>query len=307
MEEPLRRRLGLVDSIQDPFELGDIYGTAAWWAVSSGRYREALEFADLGFARTEARSSMYALYCLDFRAVAAFRLGDWDRFLADVERAGELLGDRRAQPPGYAAVHVALAAFVHDVRGDPELADRALRIVEWLEQVEERPDTAWTLWRSKLLARRGRFAEARELLARPEFAELGEGREEALESWCELLAEEERWDEAPGAADDARRYAEWAGVLSLPPYADRLEGRAALAAGDDARATELLGAAVDGFERLGAAWEVAVTRLDAARALRASGQEAEARDHLLAAVPTLERLASRRELAEASVLLDALG
>ncbi|HEX9122269.1 MAG TPA: AAA family ATPase [Actinomycetota bacterium] len=306
MEEPLRRRLQLAGSLEDPFEVGDIFGMAAWWALNSGRYREAFGFADRGLAETESRSSMYALYCLDFRAAASFRLGEWERFLSDVAMADELLGDRRDTPPGFAAVHVAQAAFLHEVQGDTEGANRSLRIIEWLERVEESPDTAWTLWRSKLLARRREFDEARGLLTRPAIADSGEGREEVLEAWCELVAEEERWGDAPAVANDARAHGEWAGVVSLPPYADRLEGRAALASGDHPRATELLVSAGEGFEALEAAWEVAVTRLDVTRALLVSGRRDEARAHLQLAVPTLERLRSRRELATASDLRERL-
>ncbi|MFB3739085.1 MAG: AAA family ATPase [Candidatus Velamenicoccus archaeovorus] len=307
MESSLRRRLALAPAIDDPFELGDIYGTAAWWAVDSGRYREAYDLAHRGFHETEGRNPMYALYCLDFRATAAFRLGDWEGFLADVARSDELLGDRRDHPPGFATVHVALSAFVHDVQGNGELADRSLRILGWLEHVQERPDTAWTLWRVRLLARRGAFAQARELLARPEVPEVGEGREEVLEAWCELVAEEGSWDRAEEVTGDARTYGARAGVMQLAPYADRLEGRSALAAGHPDRAVELLGAAGEAFDRLEAAWEVGVTRLDLARAHDEAGRGEDARAHLALALPTLERLRSRRELGLAAELRDRLG
>ena len=45
---------------------------------------------------------------------ARFRLGDWDGLLADVSLAEEILGDRRDSPPGFAPMHLAIAAFVQN-------------------------------------------------------------------------------------------------------------------------------------------------------------------------------------------------
>ena len=50
-----------------------------------------------------------------------------------------------------------------------------------------------------------------------------------------LLARE-RWDDVPSFVENARRYASRAGLWALPLHIDRLEGRAALAAGDTAQA-----------------------------------------------------------------------
>src|SRR4051794_1167571 len=73
MEDPIRRRLDLVSKLSDPYEVGDIYAMAAWWALNTGRYRESLDLADRGLAHAMPSSPVYALYCLDFRAGAHFR------------------------------------------------------------------------------------------------------------------------------------------------------------------------------------------------------------------------------------------
>ena len=131
-------------------------------------------------------SSIQGLYCLDFRSAARFRLGDWDGVLADVALAEELLGDRRDSPPGFAPMHIAIAAFVHDARGDRETASRYLDLVKWLEDAEDRLDAVLTLWQARLLARRGRSGEARALLGRPGVVEDRRGQDEVLEAWCEV-------------------------------------------------------------------------------------------------------------------------
>ena len=118
MEDPIRRRLELAPKLSDPYEVGDIHAMAAWWALSTGRYRESVELADRGFTEAMPESPIQGLYCLDFRAAARFRVGDWDGVLADVALAEELLGDRRDTPPGFAPMHLVIAAFIHDARGD---------------------------------------------------------------------------------------------------------------------------------------------------------------------------------------------
>ena len=135
--------------------MGDAFATAAWVEYHIGRYREAERLADEGFRRSGPLSTVEALYCLDWRSVARCRLGEWDAFFQDQALASALLGDRREQPPGYAADHVAAAAFLHEVRGDQGEANRLVQVVAWLDRAEQRPSVAWSVWRSLVLARRG--------------------------------------------------------------------------------------------------------------------------------------------------------
>jgi class 3 adenylate cyclase/tetratricopeptide (TPR) repeat protein len=306
MTEPIQRRLELAPSLSDPWELGDIHAFAAWFALNTGQYREAARLGSVGMDLALAGSRIMGLYCLDFRAMARLRLGEWDMALADVALADEILGDRRDAPPGFASMHVAAAAFIHEVRGDQGSANRYLQLLDWLEKTEERPDVSWTLWRSRALARRGEFAEARALLERPQIAGDFRGRDEVLEAWCELLTEEEAWDDAARVVGVARSHAEWAGVPPLAVYADRLEGRVALATGDPGTAVAFLERAADAFAGMEAEWEAAVTWLDLARALATAGRPEDARAALDRAVPTLDRLRSLRELVRAGELLTAL-
>jgi hypothetical protein len=83
----------------------------------------------------------------------------------------------------------------------------------------------------------------------------------------------------------------------------RLEGRAAAARDDPARADELLSSAADGFRELEAIWEAAVTGLDVARVLMTSGEEDRARGVASSSASIFEELGSVRELSLARDLL----
>jgi hypothetical protein len=276
---------------------------ASWWALNTGRYRESLDLADRGVAQAMPSSPVYALYCLDFRAGAHFRLGDWDGVLADVAVADDILGDRRESPPGVAPMHLAMAAFIHDARGDGETADRYLDLVRWLEQAEDTVDPVLTHWQARLLSRQGRSGEARALLEHPDVVNDRRGQDEVLEAWCEVISEDGSWGEVAEVADRAARHAEWAGLPPLALYATRLEGRAAAAGGDSRRAVERLTAAMSGFEELEAVWETAVSRLGVAEVLVTSGERDAGRELAEEAAAVFTRLGSTRELGRAEELL----
>jgi hypothetical protein len=111
---------------------------------------------------------------------------------------------------------------------------------------------------------------------------------------------------AHGTLAEAREHADLAGLLALPAYADRLEGRLRVAEGDFPRALELLDRARSVLSSLGAAWEAACTGLDLAATLAGIDDRDGAREQLSAAMPTLKRLRSADELAEAERLRNQL-
>ena len=296
MEAPIRRRLELITHLTDPYEIGDIHAMGAWWALNTGRYQRSVDLASDGFDAAKRGSPTQGLYCLDFRAAARFRLGDWDGVLSDVALAEEMLGDRRHTPPGFAPMHLALAAFIHDARGDRDSAGRYLELVRWLEEAEDRLDPVLTLWQARLSARRGRYEDARALLQRPGLAEDRRGRDEILEAWCEVVSEQGAWDEADAIADRAAAHASWAGEPPLALFAKRLAGRAAAARQELARADDLLAEAADGFDGLGARWEAAVTRLALGVVAHRMGGAARSRALAADAHEVFVRLRSLREV-----------
>ena len=300
----IEERLELAPRVQDPWELQDIFNMAAWASFHLGRYREAVRYADEGFERWVADVPAMAMHCLPWRALGRFRLGEWSRFLEDVSRTEELLGDRREHPQPFFARHFAAAALVHDVQGDGHGADRILEMLRRLEREIGHPPALSAPWMAILLARRGDAEGARFYLG-----EVGShgGRGVLLEASCDVVAELAAWTEAPRLVNESREHARVAGLLALPCFADRLEGRAAAAAGDAGTATDLLRKATEGFSRLEARWEWACTELALAEVLAKQGEVEEASSRLQGAGEVFDDLPAVRERALAADLATRLG
>ena len=119
MGDLLYRRAAVVGTAADPMELADLYSTSSWTNAHVGRYRDALAAAEEGVAAGSRATTLLALDALDHRAVAKFRLGDWDGLLDDSRLVEELLGERRDSPPGHATDHVAATDVRHGGPGRP--------------------------------------------------------------------------------------------------------------------------------------------------------------------------------------------
>jgi hypothetical protein len=152
-----------------------------------------------------------------------------------------------------------------------------------------------------LLAWRGEFDEALSIVPFvPRSATAGP----TLWVMCEIAAARARWDDAPELVAWAREEAAHGEQLWLPLSADRLEGRAAAAAGDPAGAAQLLARAAEGFATLEARWEEAWSRLLLAEVVLPTDRP-RAESELAAALPVFERLSSVRELERARALLQS--
>jgi class 3 adenylate cyclase/tetratricopeptide (TPR) repeat protein len=299
------RRLELAETIEDPFELGDIFSNAAWLRFHLGEYRPALELADEGLRRTSAAPAV-ALHCLVWRMVALTRLGEWDLALQDVGRAEEMLGDRREHPPGFSWRVLGAAAFIHDRRGNRAAADRYLGILGRVEAEQKRLAFGSGPWVARVRIRRRDFATVRDFLSRYEASLNLVDYGEVLAAECELVTAEQTWDEAAAVLEKARAHATEAGLRALRAFADRLEGRAALAAGEVDRSLESLSRARDVFGELEAAWEAACTDLALAAGLVAAGRHEQARVVVTPAFEVFDRLGSIDEQAEARELSSRL-
>jgi class 3 adenylate cyclase/tetratricopeptide (TPR) repeat protein len=306
--ELARRRLELVPKLEDPWELGDIHAMVGWTHFHVGLYREALRYADEGVQKTPPDAPGLILHCVAWRALARLRLGDWDGFFADLARSQELLGERSGEPPYFAARPFAAAALVHEVQGNTAAADRFFDLIQ---RIDERQGLAkatdrdpWIAW---ALARRGQIEKARARLWQPLLERWKAALPVIMEARCDVLGDMESWDEVPGFLTEARAYAQEAGLLALPFFIDRLEGRAALAAQRRLVAENLLQRAAEGFASLEAAWEEARTRLMLAEAYLTARRIAEAREEIEQAHPVFQRLQSVRELARSRELLAGEG
>jgi class 3 adenylate cyclase/tetratricopeptide (TPR) repeat protein len=299
------RRRALAPRIDDPWEGGDVFAMSSWVDFHLGRYREAFAAADEGYARTIGVAPSVALHCLCWRGLARFRLGDWQGLFHDVGLARAILGERRDDPPHYASPILAAAALAHEIRGETEAADEHLGV---LVAVEERapasdrdaaPLARWASFTSLVLARRNRFDEALDLLERTTWRR--GAREGVLaEARCEVVGAAGRWEEAATVVAGGRELVARTGLIALPAALDRLQGRAAAAAGRFAEATELLGRAVAAFDAIEARWDAASSRLDLAAVMAACGADPGAVAGPAAA--ELTRLGATTELDRASSL-----
>lgn len=312
LEKHVRRRLELATTVlEDPWELGDIYGVSAWVSFALGKYRQTVDLANEGLRRTTMDAPGVALHCLSWRSIANFRLGEWDSVQEDFELAMELLGDRRTTPPVFSFTLLGASAIIHEARGNPAAADRILLVMESsTENRQARPLAALNWCRSELLTRRGAFDEAFAAVDHPYLTQIFRaGLYELLQVKSRIVAEAGWWDRAPGLIEEMRGHAGEAGLVSLPFFADRLEGQAALAAGDGRTAVELLARSRHGLDGLGAQWEAARVDLSLAEAestTSTTGQRESATVRLRSALELFDKLGSLRERDRARELLDGL-
>jgi hypothetical protein len=296
------KRNDLVPVMTDATEIGDSHAMAARTAHHLGRYREAEAHASACIERSRGVDAGSYLHGLTCRIMARFVLGEWEGTLADQAELERVAAqDPRELPVGFTVRAYAYAALCRELRGEDGEADRYLELAR--RYFAHRPVPDGRLLHAPplalVLARRGRFDEALALIPLvPCSASAGL----TLEARCEIAAASGRWDEAADLVTATREESDNGELLSLPLFADRLEGRAASAEGDVPRAVELLGRSAEGFAALGAPWEEAWSRLLLAESVAGSDRQRAERE-LAAALPLFEQLGSVREVDRARALL----
>jgi hypothetical protein len=297
------RRNELIPRMTDVKEIGDSYAMAAWSAQHLGRYREAEAHASVCIERSRGIDAGSYLHGLTWRVAARFMLGEWEAMLADQAELERVAAeDPRELPAGYTMRAYTFTGLCRELRGERDEADRYMELA--LRYFDLRRDLRpqGSLQGPPLalaLARRGRLDEALALIPLlPRSASAGV----TLEARCEIAAARERWDEAAGLVAAAREEAAVGEQLSLPLFADRLEGRAEAAAGDAIHAALLLGRSAEGFASLGARWEEAWSRLLLAEMVVGS-ERRRAEHEVAAALQVFEQLGSAWEVERARALL----
>jgi hypothetical protein len=268
---------------------------AAWNAVCRGLYADAERYATECIAHGRGVDAGTHAHGLTWRARARFALGDWDGALADQNELEQLQEeDARDLPPGYTMGSYTVAALCHELRGELAEADRYLEIARrYLARISVVvPGSQNAPAAARALAHRGLLDEAAALSP---VIERSMASSRHLEAACEIAAAREDWDGTPALLTRARLEAAECGLIALPFFADRLEGRWLAAVGNAETAAELLLRSGEGFGQLGARWEEAWSRLLAAEALlpidgNRAGEEA------AKALTTFERLRSVAEL-----------
>jgi class 3 adenylate cyclase len=302
----MKRRLALVERLEDPWEVGDILAMEAWHRAMIGDLREAASAAEEGRRRTADQAEGLLLHSSSWLAFTDFLLGEWDGTIDLFRECETILRGRPDDPPYFTMQLHGSAAFVRSAREEPE-AEGLLDLLVRLRGSRLGGSVVASTWVAWIRGERGETDHAWAILA-----EADEGpRWDVMRPLqdlvrAELLASSGRWAEVPAFLTDARAYADDAGLHLLPAYLDRLEGRAARAAGETTRGIHALQAARDRFADLGARFEVARTDLDLADMFVDQARDPEARDLLLGALEVFEALGSIREMARARALQDRL-
>jgi class 3 adenylate cyclase/tetratricopeptide (TPR) repeat protein len=280
------RRLHILPRVGDQLEIGDTHAMIAWCDYELGKYREGVGSAEEGVRLVEGTAANAAIHAASWQVVLEYRLGEWDRALATFERVRALLDDRRDDPPYFATHAFAAVGIIAERRDDSVESDRMAGL---LVPLGGGFSTRLLPWLVVLLVERGDLAQAKDLLEHlpPAWRVHATG---VLEARCEFVAVAGGWGQVPALAEEVRAY--WAASESFPPsvYADRLEGRAALAADDPEAAVPILTRAVEGFDWLRTPYDAAMTSVDLAKALIPLGRRAEAVVALDRAAATFEQL-----------------
>ena len=290
----IERRLEIAEQIEDPWELGDIYGMGSWHHSMLGRYDESVRLGLIGRSRTAGEAEGLGGHCLNWVGASLFHQGEWDRMLEVFAESRALLGERADEPPYFMMNVFGAAAFVHEARSLAG-ADHLLDLLNRSRGSIHGGSVMASYWLAWSVARRGEHERAWDLVhtAEVESMTIRPFQDEVA---AELLALTGRWEEVPPFLEGDRAYSAEAELLALPIHLDRLEGRTALAAGDLDQGASMLEKARSGFEALSATWERARTELDLAEALGAAGRADEARSWLDAATPDIERVGALIEI-----------
>ena len=292
-------RLALVPHLENQTEVMDIYSTSGWTATHVGHYRRASDFATRAVELTNSLGINIPAPA-SFLAVSQYRLGEWDAFWSTFAAAEASIDPEK--PLRYHALRMyGAAAYLHDVAGNSIAADRLIERIDQSVQGKVGASGA-RLWIVMILVRRGAFGEARSRLSVEDPVRGIQNRDLDLEAWADLIAGEGTWDQAPAIVADARDFATRTGVLLLPAVVDRLDGQAALVAGEPDRAVMLLERARATFSSLEAPWERARTELSLAEAFLAAARGTDAAEAAQAALKTFTAVRAPIEADQATAL-----
>jgi hypothetical protein len=229
---------------------------------------------------------------------ALYRLGRWDEALDEFAVLGEVLDERRDDPPYFVTHAFGMAGVINERRGERVHSDRLAAAI--LRMVTGNSGRLYpSLLRFLLI--RGDLGHGK-ALRRPHNWAVHAG--DGLEAEAERLAAAEGWDGAADLVAEMRVHAEVADAPAVAAFADRLEGRAALADGDLGEAQRSLERAATGFETLGVPWERALTELDLARVSSNAGKSEEAGAWAARAAATFDQMGDVHGLAAARALTE---
>ena len=290
------RRAEIIDQVTDIREISDFHAMGAWMLHDMARYERALGIADAGLHAITGRDPSGEIHIRAWRIATLYRLGRWDEALDEYPLLRRILDDREDDPPYFAMHAFGAVGVIYERRAErvqsDGLAEAMMRMVT---------GSSGRLYPSLLrfLVVRRDLTQAEDL-RRPRNWAVHAGS--ALEAESERLAAAEEWDGATDLFAEMRDHAERADAPAVVAFADRLEGRAALAGGDLPEAQRSLERSATTFEALDVPWERALTELDLSRATSSAGRNPEASDWAARAAATFEQLGDVEGVAAARAL-----
>jgi tetratricopeptide (TPR) repeat protein len=291
------RRADLLPTLSDPLEIGDCYAMGAWTHFELGDYRKVLEIVDDGLATITGRGPNVELHLRAWYVLTLFRVGRWDQALEEFDRMNDLLDERRDDPPYFVTQAVGPAATIHEVRGDRAGSDRLAAVMDRIG-AGSGSGRMFAFHLRYLVVRHD--LKAAQTLSRP--ATWAVHANDAYEAGSELTAALEAWEDAPGLVATMRSHAASTGTAALAAFADRLDGRWAMADQDAVTAADRFDRSVTAFDRLDAPWERALSDVELARALAATGHADRAADAAARAAGTFRELRDVKHLPAALAL-----
>jgi len=302
-----RRRVALVPQLTDIKEICDAYLVEAWSSTYMGQYRRAVEAATLLVERARGVDPGSYVLGLMERTHARFATGDWDGALEDQSEIERIEGeDAKTLPSPHVRPAYALAMFCRQLRGDTSLADQYDSLLEACDVEDGGPagtrSGRRSATRARALAHRGDTQAARAMISLQRGPLFGY----QLQALCDVLALQENPSEAEKVVELARADAAASGLLGLPFFADRLDGKIHIARGETMKGVDLLRRSVAGFSELDAPWEAATSRLLLGETLLQLRDGESAAAELRRASSCFESLSSVVEAKRAAELLAAL-
>jgi DNA-binding CsgD family transcriptional regulator/Tfp pilus assembly protein PilF len=236
----------------------------------------------------------YRGQCLVHRAELLQLHGSWPDASAEVERVFAQLGE----DPGDMSAGMAhyQRGELHRLRGEDDKAEQSYRKAS---RCGHDPQPGLALLR----VAQGRIADARAALRRAvEETSFSHDRLRLLPAYVEVSVAAGDVDAATDAAAELRHASAQRETPLLVAAAAQAEGRIALAAGDAPAAVRRLRAALTIWQRIGAPYDAATTRVQIAIACRALGDEDTADLELDAARWAFDQLGAAHDLARVQAL-----
>ena len=244
------RRIPLAPQLDDPLEIGDMYAMLSWCSAETGSWIDMARYTQEGLAITSGRADNANVHLLAWLTEGMFRLARWDESLSTFASLRELLGDRKDEPPYFAIHAYAIAALILTLRGERSEAEHLTALFPAQEEATQTTRRVWS-YECRLLVARGEFDAARRSPGIPAGRMAAAGWPLMLEAPVRARPRNGPWEEAPATIAEARAMATVGELGGVALFADRLEGLAALAAGDRERGLELTERARAGFMNTG--------------------------------------------------------